>query len=226
MAQAVPIPLSHTSHRAASPSGIKLSAGAYPSSPSASTPPPPSRARSTTRISKRSSSRESKENIQPSQSASRINGTFPPEYTHHLGKPRGMSEVRDVGNGVGNGGTKSQRDGSTEQDITESEHLVRARRTSSRAKSPSYNGLPTFPPIPADPDAVIDDSKVPPPSSSAGTSASGIVRPVTRPRRSSSIKRKPSPGVTPTKVVDWEIPRKTLHSSIGALSRKHPVARN
>lgn len=40
-------------------------------------------------------------------------------------------------------------------------------------------------------------------------------QPVVRRRRSSSVHAKPPPGVTPTKVVDWEIPRKTFHSSIG-----------
>lgn len=39
--------------------------------------------------------------------------------------------------------------------------------------------------------------------------------PVLRRRRSSSVHAKPPPGVKPTKAVDWEIPRKTLHSSIG-----------
>lgn len=40
-------------------------------------------------------------------------------------------------------------------------------------------------------------------------------QPVIRRRRSSSVHAKPPPGVTPTKAVDWEIPRKTFHSSIG-----------
>lgn len=46
-----------------------------------------------------------------------------------------------------------------------------------------------------------------------GKAANG--QPVIRRRRSSSVHAKPPPGVTPTKAVDWEIPRKTFHSSIG-----------
>nr|KIR83746.1 hypothetical protein I308_05830 [Cryptococcus tetragattii IND107] len=55
----------------------------------------------------------------------------------------------------------------------------------------------------------------PAPSTETGTSSRPVV---TRKRRSSSIKRKPSPGKVPEKVVDWEIPRKTFHSSIGFLT--------
>jgi hypothetical protein len=104
-----------------------------------------------------------------------------------------------------------------------------SKRTPVTSPSP-YNGVPTLPTIPADEDfdstATADASRptspstlsrAPPPAPSAAIAAAGVVgpRPVTRPRRSSSIKRKPSPGVTPQKAVDWEIPRKSLHSSIG-----------
>jgi diacylglycerol kinase (CTP) len=118
---------------------------------------------------------------------------------------------------------------------------IRKRASTRRTKSPSpssprshpkpspsasgssgyYNGLPTLPPISdQDPDSAILDSptsekefKPPPPAPSAMTGTGN--KPVTRKRRSSSIKRKPSPGVRPVAAVDWEIPRKTLHSSIG-----------
>ncbi|EIW69755.1 hypothetical protein TREMEDRAFT_73615 [Tremella mesenterica DSM 1558] len=80
-----------------------------------------------------------------------------------------------------------------------------------------YNGLPTLETVQDDPDIPVEGtSKPPPPAPSAATGHGD--RPLTRKRRSSSIKRKPSPGVTPKNVVDWEIPRKTLHSSIGFLT--------
>ena len=134
------------------------------------------------------------------------------------GKGTLASEPREMGNGGG----KAWRDGSVDN-----EDDVRARRSHSirSSKSPvpsspssTYNGLPTLPTIP-DPDAEDSASSSvarPPPPAASTQTASG--RPLQRKRRSSSIKRKPSPGVTPTKVVDWEIPRKTLHSSIGFLT--------
>jgi diacylglycerol kinase (CTP) len=81
--------------------------------------------------------------------------------------------------------------------------------------------------------SAIDDSGAssPPPAPSAllahgpdaitdnGVPASGV----RRRRRSSSIKVKPPPGVTPTKAVDWEIPRKVFHSSIGEFRGKLDV---
>ncbi|KAI9633659.1 uncharacterized protein MKK02DRAFT_28450 [Dioszegia hungarica] len=124
-----------------------------------------------------------------------------------------------------------------EQDVSD----VRKRNTSSRPKSsPSspahsktastsgssyYNGRPTLASISddQDPDIAVTDSPMsekdfrpPPPAPSSAMGTEG--RPLTRPRRSSSIKRKLSPGVRPAKAVDWEIPRKTLHSSIGFLA--------
>lgn len=90
--------------------------------------------------------------------------------------------------------------------------------------TPTYDGLPTLatipdPGAPESPSAASSSSKPPPPALSAtlAKTANGG-RPGTRMRRSSSIKRKPSPGVKPTKVVDWEIPRKALHSSIGIVT--------
>lgn len=134
---------------------------------------------------------------------------------------------------MGNGGGKVWRDGSVEVD----DHLASPRsyrsgsgsrpgsvRSTRSPVSPTpsspYNGLPTLPTVPDD-DAISffsdagspgPESRPPPPAASTLTSQG---KPVTRKRRSSSIVRKPSPGAVPTKVVDWEIPRKTLHSSIG-----------
>ncbi|WVF68113.1 hypothetical protein IAT40_002876 [Kwoniella sp. CBS 6097] len=107
----------------------------------------------------------------------------------------------------------------------------------------TVNGLPTLPTIPdpeenenEDDSAIAPSSPIseksyahahahahayspPPPAASTSTgTGSRPVMTATRKRRSSSIKRKPSPGVVPTKAVDWEIPRKTLHSSIGFLT--------
>jgi diacylglycerol kinase (CTP) len=136
---------------------------------------------------------------------------------------------------MGNGGGRVWRDGSVEDSTTD----LRARKagtagpSSSKArtsKSPTpsvhspYNGLPTLPTVfdndqesegPGSPEspALTGTSSRPPPPAASTMTAQG--KPVTRKRRSSSIVRKPSPGAVPTKAVDWEIPRKTLHSSIG-----------
>ena len=104
------------------------------------------------------------------------------------------------------------------------------KRQSSQ-QSTSYNGLPTLPTIGDDDTAFLSSGppspsspgpgsgRAPPPAPSAQAASdprygqlagSGVRR-----RRASSIKRKLSPGVTPTKAVDWEIPRKVFHSSIG-----------
>jgi len=87
--------------------------------------------------------------------------------------------------------------------------------------STPYNGLPTLPTVPDDDVFVASGpssptTERPPPPAASTLAAQG--RPLTRPRRSSSIKRKPSPGVVPQKAVDWEIPRKALHSSIGLVT--------
>jgi hypothetical protein len=111
---------------------------------------------------------------------------------------------------------------STHRTKSPSPSPARSRTTSSIPGSGYYNGLPTLPPISDNQDldfAVTDspmsekDFRPPPPAPSSAMGTEG--RPMTRPRRSSSIKRKLSPGVRPAKAVDWEIPRKTLHSSIG-----------
>lgn len=88
------------------------------------------------------------------------------------------------------------------------------------AKSPPI-GVATLPTVPDDAElksdgehSVFSDS-APPPSRSAAIVYDQNGNPVIRRRRRSSIKTKPPPGVTPTKAVDWEIPRKTFHSSIG-----------
>lgn len=133
----------------------------------------------------------------------------------------------------GNGGGRTWRDGSVELPDDDS---IRQRKNSQRSGSVSsggsirgstrspqpsspYAGLRTLDNIPDDPDAPVSPSlKPPPPAPSSQIAVDAQGRPVARKRRSSSIKRKPSPGVTPTKAVDWEIPRKSLHSSIGESS--------
>ncbi|OCF34455.1 hypothetical protein I317_03492 [Kwoniella heveanensis CBS 569] len=151
-------------------------------------------------------------------------------------------------NGVGSSKAENWRNGSTseidghsgEEDINK----PRLRKNPPRSARPSVNGnisvngLPTLPTIPDPEEGNEDDSAIAPsspmseksyshahaydpPPPAASTSTGTGARPVmtaTRKRRSSSIKRKPSPGVVPTKAVDWEIPRKTLHSSIGFLT--------
>lgn len=65
------------------------------------------------------------------------------------------------------------------------------------------------------------DAPAAPSSAFTNGQANGKIngQPVIRRRRSSSVHAKPPPGVTPTKAVDWEIPRKTFHSSIGECSK-------
>ncbi|TXT03893.1 hypothetical protein VHUM_04316 [Vanrija humicola] len=89
------------------------------------------------------------------------------------------------------------------------------------AKSPPV-GVATLPTVPDDAElksdgehSVFSDSAPPPARSANAIVYDANGNPVVRRRRSSSIKTKPPPGVTPTKAVDWEIPRKTFHSSIG-----------
>ncbi|CAD6579547.1 MAG: hypothetical protein TREMPRED_002515 [Tremellales sp. Tagirdzhanova-0007] len=117
--------------------------------------------------------------------------------------------------------TRVWRDGSLE--LSDDNEGNSARRSTRPVKSTAYDRLPTLPTIP-DPDTTemgASTSKPPPPAPSTALAKTGserIERPGTRKRRSSSIKRKLSPGVTPTTVVDWEIPRKALHSSIGVIT--------
>ena len=90
-------------------------------------------------------------------------------------------------------------------------------------RSPPPPGVATLPTIVAhvemDTASIMSDDGAhsPPPAPSAILAHSSEAPPtgVRRRRRSSSIKVKPPPGVTPTKAVDWEIPRKVFHSSIG-----------
>jgi len=162
-------------------------------------------------------------------------------------RSKGLSDdVQTIAKDLGNGGGRTWRDGSVDREdghISQGQFdSVRSRKNSagsrpgsvrsakspvhsSHADSPSspYNGLPTLPTVPDDdaltfsePGSPMSESSRPPPPASSTLTSQG--KPVTRKRRSSSIVRKPSPGVTPTKAVDWEIPRKTLHSSIGFLT--------
>lgn len=102
--------------------------------------------------------------------------------------------------------------------ISEDEEGVRRRRQQPRSPP---NGVGTLPTIRAHVVGSADEDPLhaPPPAPSAGAAHAVVIgpdgQPVRRRRRSSSIKQKPPPGVKPEKVVDWEIPRKTFHSSIG-----------
>ncbi|WVW81135.1 hypothetical protein I302_103126 [Kwoniella bestiolae CBS 10118] len=153
-----------------------------------------------------SSKNESKENQYP-HSASKMNGTSP-----SLSKVEDDSEMR-----IRKNPPRSARPSSLVDNIN---HL---------------NTLPTISDPPTEDSAIEDDLNIqndqhsqpqshthanvpPPPAPSTQTGTGDRPIAVTRKRRSSSVKRKPSPGVTPTKAVDWEIPRKTLHSSIGFLT--------
>ncbi|GMK54889.1 hypothetical protein CspeluHIS016_0114750 [Cutaneotrichosporon spelunceum] len=97
------------------------------------------------------------------------------------------------------------------------------RRRSRQARSPP-TGVGTLPTIRANVEGAADEDPLhaPPPAPSAGAAHASVIgpdgQPVLRRRRSSSIKVKPPPGVTPQKAVDWEIPRKAFHSSIGFLT--------
>ncbi|AAW41406.2 hypothetical protein CNBA8100 [Cryptococcus deneoformans B-3501A] len=88
----------------------------------------------------------------------------------------------------------------------------------SRPPSPPYDSIaPSSAHVGSPTSTQTQNQSYPPPAASTQT-GTGSRPVVTRKRRSSSIKRKPSPGKVPEKVVDWEIPRKTFHSSIGFLT--------
>lgn len=126
---------------------------------------------------------------------------------------------------------------------TDESSTIRARRAAASASpgcfqrqmtDPLYNGLPTLPTIGDDDDVLLSSGpssptsgRPPPPAPSARAGSDphfgNIAGSGTRKRRSSSIKRKLSPGVTPQKAVDWEIPRKAFHSSIGELPLSGPT---
>jgi len=163
---------------------------------------------------RRYSSSESKENepvVKEMASPRRMNGRLPSEEIEMNGKVSGLAE-----------GEQS---------------TIRARRAGAspgaakrQLADPVYNGLPTLPTIGDDDDVLLSSGpssptsgRPPPPAPSARAGSDpnygGIAGSGTRKRRSSSIKRKLSPGVTPQKAVDWEIPRKAFHSSIGKLLR-------
>jgi len=165
--------------------------------------------------SRRYSSSESKENEpvhMEMASPRRMNGGLPSEELELNGKASGLMDG--------------------DQSTT-----IRARRAAASPGSakrqltdPVYNGLPTLPTIGDDDDVLLSSGpssptsgRPPPPAPSARAGSDpnygSIAGSGTRKRRSSSIKRKLSPGVTPQKAVDWEIPRKAFHSSIGKLLR-------
>lgn len=114
--------------------------------------------------------------------------------------------------------TRSRRESSaSEDDVEASLRRRNVPRSPRSARSPPV-GVATLPTIVAQ--VPMDSSRPdftahsPPPAPSAGLAHASDV-PAPRRRRSSSIKIKPPPGVVPTKAVDWEIPRKAFHSSIG-----------
>jgi len=164
---------------------------------------------------RRYSSSESKENepvVKKMASPRTMNGRLPSEEPEMNGKASGFMDG--------------------DQSTT-----IRARRAAASPGSvkrqltdPVYNGLPTLPTIGDDDDVLLSSGpssptsgRPPPPAPSARAGSDpnygSIAGSGTRKRRSSSIKRKLSPGVTPQKAVDWEIPRKAFHSSIGKLLR-------
>jgi len=202
--------------------------GTRPSAPVAST----SRTRQTRSISeRRQSSSDTKENeplinkeMSGDNSASparKANGRLPSEEYETSG-----------------GTVRGYRNGSMEVEDTSNQATIRPRRavasspgtTKRQLADPAYNGLPTLPTIGDDDDVVLSSGpssptglgRPPPPAPSARAGSDpnygNVAGSGTRKRRSSSIKRKLSPGVTPQKAVDWEIPRKAFHSSIGELA--------
>ncbi|WWC65488.1 uncharacterized protein I303_108106 [Kwoniella dejecticola CBS 10117] len=184
----------------------------------------------TTRVSLKTSS-ESKENESPKM----MNGNAAPSASASAASKGKTPEVEILSSRP-----QTWRDGSLEpsddNSNSNSNSGVRLRKNPPRSARPSGAGanetlhtLPTIPdPQTEEDDSALDTSSIqqddvhtshPPPPPAASTQTGTGDRPVmTRKRRSSSVKRKPSPGVTPTKAVDWEIPRKTLHSSIGFLT--------
>ncbi|WVR08441.1 hypothetical protein IAU60_005496 [Kwoniella sp. DSM 27419] len=211
----------------ASAVAIELPGSSYPTRLPSSTTSAPRRSRSRSTDSfvptaKKATKQttESKENERPEirPSSAEMNG--------NPSTPRKGKAVLEDDNPA----TQVWRDGSLELE----DGKPRQRKNPPRSARPSgingsAPGMATLPTIP-DPAGYDEDSafapsvpssptseKHPPPAPSTQT-GTGERPVVTRKRRSSSIKRKPSPGATPTKVVDWEIPRKTLHSSIGFLT--------
>lgn len=188
-----------------------------PQTPNSVTRPSASTSTSRTRQSTRSgslrrySSSGSKENeplAQRMASPRKVNGRLPSEELEMNGKSGSVEG---------------------EQSTIRARRAVASPGSSKRQLAdPVYNGLPTLPTIGDDDDVLLSSGpssptsgRPPPPAPSARTASDpnygSIAGSGTRKRRSSSIKRKLSPGVTPQKAVDWEIPRKAFHSSIGKL---------
>ena len=171
----------------------------------------------------------------PQQHQTKMNGRAPSEEKEMMnGNVRsrrdGSIDEDDV-SAAGPSSTIRARRSQTSQ--TQGSGTTPKRQSSQQS---AYNGLPTLPTIGDDDDGSAflpsgppspsspgpGTGRAPPPAPSAQAASdprygelagSGVRR-----RRASSIKRKLSPGVTPTKAVDWEIPRKAFHSSIGKSS--------
>lgn len=166
------------------------------------------------------------------QQQSKVNGRAPSEEKEMMnGTARSRREESidsdDMGAGAGPSSTIHARRSQAATGSGLGSGTTPKRQSSQQPTT--YNGLPTLPTIGDDDDAFLSSGppspsspgpgRPPPPAPSAQAASdprygqlagSGVRR-----RRASSIKRKLSPGVTPTKAVDWEIPRKVFHSSIG-----------
>lgn len=210
---------------AVSPASIHRTRIRSPSPSHTPSPPPAGRTRQSTRLVRPGTKRRSSSSSQSKENE--------PASTSMSGSGSGSMENLKSPVKLANGRAptsegRTLRDGSIESDggASASGSTIRARRAPQTQASP-YNGLPTLPTIGDDDDIFLSSGpssptspgRAPPPAPSAQAAAdpkygqlagSGVRR-----RRASSIKRKLSPGVTPTKVVDWEIPRKVFHSSIG-----------
>jgi hypothetical protein len=211
----------------------------YPTTARATTStssPSSSRTRQSARLGRgvRQTSSESKENEAPGKKVHESN-----EMSVPITKMNGRMSLEEPATISSNGHSGIQGEAGSESATasgsSSTSSTIRARRavamspgTAKRQLTdPTYNGLPTLPTIGDDDDAFLSSGpsspsalgRAPPPAPSARAGSDpnygSIAGSGPRKRRASSIKRKLSPGVTPQKAVDWEIPRKAFHSSIG-----------
>jgi diacylglycerol kinase (CTP) len=220
----IPTPASVPSGRASSPSP-SLRANSPPSRRASASPTPHHSSRAARRAS------FDKENV---------GGAFYSvmETANHKILENGHGPLAPSANGhAGSNGYDHQEAGRARRESSASEddidHALRRRHGSvprsprATPRSPPPAGVATLPTIVAhvemDTSAIVSDDGAhsPPPAPSAMLAHSGPADDTLAPtglrrrRRSSSVHVKPPPGVTPTKAVDWEIPRKAFHSSIG-----------
>jgi hypothetical protein len=178
----------------------------------------------TSRVSASVPSKSTTRTLRRSESKERQPVHMPVKVEHPAGLgSRGMKGGENgVSDGMGEASSQPRRDASLEPALASlGEDVARTRKNRTRpADANAYGGVPTLETI-TDDGVLSSPSRPPPPAASKGAAiglANGATRPVNRPRRSSSIRGKPSPGAVPATVVDWEIPRKTFHSSIGKWS--------